>query len=58
MSNREDIDALRADFRVCLDGAPTDAALKSLHDEYLSRKSGTVTGLMKTLGSLPPEARR
>ena len=37
---------------------PTDAALKSLHDEFLSRKSGTVTGLMKTLGSLPPEARR
>jgi phenylalanyl-tRNA synthetase alpha chain len=58
MSNREDIDALRGDFRVRLDSASTDAALKSLHDEYLSRKSGTVTGLMKTLGSLPPEARR
>ncbi len=58
MSNREDIDALRADFRVRLDSASTDAALKSLHDEYLSRKSGTVTGLMKTLGSLPSEARR
>ena len=28
------------------------------HDHFLSRKSGTVTGLMKTLGSLPPEARR
>src|SRR6185369_9810314 len=32
--------------------------LKALHDEFLSRKSGAVTGLMKTLGTLPPEARR
>jgi phenylalanyl-tRNA synthetase alpha chain len=58
MSNREDIEALRADFRGRLDSASTDTALKSLHDEYLSRKSGTVTGLMKTLGSLPQEERR
>jgi phenylalanyl-tRNA synthetase alpha chain len=53
-----DIDALRADFRARLAASTTEAALKALNDELLSRKSGTVTGLMKTLGSLPPEARR
>ena len=47
------IDALRADFRKRLAGVATDAALKSLHDEFLSRKSGSVTALLKTLGSLP-----
>jgi phenylalanyl-tRNA synthetase alpha chain len=57
-SDRPDIDALRADFRARLDASTTEAALKALHDHCLSRKSGTVTGLMKTLGSLPPEARR
>ena len=56
--DRPDIDALRADFRARLDASTTEAALKALHDHFLSRKSGTVTGLMKTLGSLPPEARR
>jgi phenylalanyl-tRNA synthetase alpha chain len=52
------VDALRADFRARLDSAPTDAAIKSLHDEFLSRKSGSVTALLKTLGGLPAEARR
>ena len=49
---------LRADFRVRLAAAGTDAAVKALADEFLSRKSGSVTGLMKTLGSLAPDARR
>ena len=35
-----------------------DADLKALHDEFLSRKSGAVTALLKTLGTLPPEDRR
>jgi phenylalanyl-tRNA synthetase alpha chain len=52
------VDALRADFRTRLSAASTDAALKTLNDEFLSRKSGTLTGLMKTLGSLPADARR
>ena len=51
------LDRLRADFRARL-AATSDRDLKSLHDEFLGRKSGAVTGLMKTLGSLPPEARR
>ena len=52
------IDALRADFRTRLASVATDAALKSLHDEFLSRKSGSVTALLKTLGSLPADQRR
>jgi phenylalanyl-tRNA synthetase alpha chain len=56
--DRSIIDALREDFRVRLAAAATEAAVKALADELLSRKSGSVTGLMKTLGTLPPEARR
>ena len=56
--NRSTIDALRADFRVRVAAAATDAALKALADEFLSRKSGTITGLMKTLGTLAPDVRR
>ena len=56
--NRSTIDALRADFRVRVAAAATDAALKALADEFLSRKSGIITGLMKTLGTLAPDLRR
>ena len=56
--DRSAIDAARTQFRAHLDAADTDQTLKALHDEFLSRKSGTVTGLMKTLGTLAPEARR
>ena len=52
------VDQLRDRFRAQLARAATDADLKALHDEFLSRKAGAVTGLMKTLGALPPEARR
>ena len=45
-------------FRARLDAADSDQKLKALHDEFLSRKSGSVTGLMKTLGTLAPDARR
>ncbi|HKC57545.1 MAG TPA: phenylalanine--tRNA ligase subunit alpha [Vicinamibacterales bacterium] len=52
------VEAARSDFRARLADADSDQKLKALHDEFLSRKSGSVTGLMKTLGSLAPEARR
>ena len=55
---RDAIDRLRADFGSRLAAASTEASIKALADEFLSRKSGSVTGLMKTLGSLPPDARR
>src|SRR5262245_14920741 len=56
--DRSTIDELRAKFRARLESSETVAALKSLHDQFLGRKSGTITGLMKTLRSLPEEARR
>ena len=52
------IDQLRERFQAQLTRATSDGDLKTLHDEFLSRKSGSVTGLMKALGTLPPEARR
>ena len=56
--DRSTIDDLRDRFRARLESSETVAALKALQDQFLSRKSGTITGLMKTLGSLPHEARR
>ena len=58
VTDRSTVDALRAAFQVRLAAAGTDVAVKVLADEFLSRKSGSVTGLMKTLGSLAPDARR
>src|SRR4029078_3162556 len=48
---------LRDRFRAQLARAATDADLKVLHDEFLSRKSGAVTALMKTLGAVARDAR-
>ena len=56
--DRSAIEAARASFRARLAAADSDQTLKALHDEFLSRKYGSVTALMKTLGTLPPEARR
>jgi phenylalanyl-tRNA synthetase alpha chain len=52
------IDALRAQFQAKLAAAGTDKDLKALTDEFLSRKSGAVTALMKNLGTLPADAKR
>lgn len=52
------IDALRADFRARLVGAASDRDIKVLHDEFLSRKSGSVTALLKSLSTLQADARR
>jgi phenylalanyl-tRNA synthetase alpha chain len=56
--DRSAIETARSVFRARLDAADSDQKLKALHDEFLSRKSGSVTGLMKTLGTLAPDARR
>jgi phenylalanyl-tRNA synthetase alpha chain len=58
LDSRSSIDDLRRQFRAKLDQATTGKALKALTDEFLSRKSGSVTALMKNLASLPVEARR
>src|SRR5687768_16469319 len=52
------IERLRAEFRARLAAVRADAGLKALQDEFLSRKSGSVTGLLKQLGTLAPDARR
>jgi phenylalanyl-tRNA synthetase alpha chain len=51
------IDALRAEFERDLPSATSAAALRSVRDRYLARKGGLVSGLLKALGSAPPEAR-
>ena len=56
--DRSALEALRADFRARLAASSTDRAVKALADEFLSRKSGSLTALLKTLGTLPAEARR
>jgi phenylalanyl-tRNA synthetase alpha chain len=56
--DRSAVEALRTRFLTGLAEAGTDADLKSLHDQFLGRKSGAVSALLKALGDLPPEARR
>jgi phenylalanyl-tRNA synthetase alpha chain len=51
------IDALRAEFERDLAVATTVAGLRSVRDRYLARKGGLVSGLLKALGSAPPDAR-
>jgi phenylalanyl-tRNA synthetase alpha chain len=51
------IDALRAEFERDLAAATTVAGLRSVRDRYLARKGGLVSGLLKALGSAPPDAR-
>jgi len=52
------IDALRSHFQSRLAAAASARDLKAIDDEFLSRKSGSVTALMQTLKSLPAEERR
>jgi phenylalanyl-tRNA synthetase alpha chain len=52
------VDALRSSWTTRLAAARTESELKALGDEFLGRKSGSVTALLKTLGTLPADARR
>ena len=56
--DRSAVDAARTSFRARLAEADGDKALKALHDDFLGRKAGVVTGLLKSLGTLAPDARR
>src|SRR5687767_7181601 len=58
MADASSIDTLRAHFQARLAAAASARDLKAIDDEFLSRKSGSVTALMQTLKSLPPEERR
>ena len=52
------VEDLHRQFTAALDAARTPAALKALRDEYLSRKQGRVTALVKAIATAPPEDRR
>ena len=57
--DRSAIDALRADWHGRLTALRSLGELKTLGDEFLGRKSGSVTALLNTLRTLPtPEAKR
>jgi phenylalanyl-tRNA synthetase alpha chain len=58
MTDASSIDALRAQFQSRLAAAATARDLKAIDDEFLSRKSGSVTALMQTLKSLPAEDKK
>src|SRR5580765_7678122 len=52
------IDHLRSDFQAAIASATTIAAVKAIRDEYLSRKQGKVTALLKAIGAASPDERR
>ncbi len=52
------IDALRDRWQTGLAAVGSLNDLKTLGDEFLGRKSGSITALLKTLGSLPAEHKR
>jgi phenylalanyl-tRNA synthetase alpha chain len=51
------IESLRAQFASELAAAASEADLRAVRDRYLARKGGLVSGLLKTLGTAPPEDR-
>jgi len=52
------IEQLRAEFQSALASATTIAAAKAVRDEFLSRKQGRVTALLKAIGSAPADERK
>ncbi len=55
---REKVRALRQEFDEAVARASDPTALQALRDRFLGRKSGSVTSLMKNLGTLAEDARR
>jgi phenylalanyl-tRNA synthetase alpha chain len=49
---------LRADFERAVDDVRAPDGLQSVRDQFLGRKSGAVTSLLKSLGGLAEDARR
>jgi phenylalanyl-tRNA synthetase alpha chain len=48
-----DIARVRTDFTRELASASSDSDVRALHDKYLGRKQGLVTGLMKSVATVP-----
>jgi phenylalanyl-tRNA synthetase alpha chain len=55
---RETARALRAEFEAVAQAVSDSAALQALRDRFLGRKSGAVSGLLKSLGQLGEADRR
>src|SRR3954452_20724992 len=51
------VDDLRAQFERDVATALREPELRVVRDRYLARKGGLVSGLLKALGSAPPEER-
>ena len=58
MSSLPDIAALRTEFDAALASATTVVDVKAVRDRFLSRKNGSVTAVLKSLGAVSPEERR
>lgn len=58
MSSLPDIAGLRAEFDAALASATTVVDVKAVRDRFLSRKNGSVTAVLKSLGGVSPEERR
>ena len=56
--DRSSIDTVREAFTARLAAVRTEQDLKAVQDEFLGRKSGRITALLKGMGALPPDARR
>ena len=56
--DRSTVDTVRDELRARLAAVRTEQDLKAVHDEFLGRKSGRITALLKDMGALAPEARR
>src|SRR6185436_19532545 len=57
-SLKEKVRTLRADFEAAVRQAKDARAVQTVRDRFLGRKSGTVTGLLKSLGNFAEDARR
>ena len=58
MSASPDLARIRSDFHTALSGARTTNDLKAVRDQFLSRKHGLVTSLVKAIAQAPLEQRR
>src|SRR5688572_5276665 len=55
---RDKVQQLREEFERRVREVATPAAVQEVKDRFLGRKSGELTALMKTLGTLAADARR
>ncbi|TFG89270.1 MAG: phenylalanine--tRNA ligase subunit alpha, partial [Gemmatimonadales bacterium] len=57
MSRLDEVNAIRTEVLGRLDVAADAAALDSVRIEWLGRKAGRLTGLLKSIATVPPDER-